>query len=181
MMKQMAFTIKHEIRGRMRIHLSAGRMTIRQADLFSFYLSSLPQVKEAKVYERTGDAVIVYAGERSELIRQILQFRFDDEALKELVPKNSGRAINQEYEEKLVEKVLIKLFTKVFLLAPIRAVHTFFSAIPFLWKGIKTAVRGKLAVEVLDAAAIGISMFRKDFATASSVSFLLGIGEILEE
>ena len=85
----------------MRIHLSAGRMTIRQADLFSFYLSSLPQVKEAKVYERTGDAVIVYAGERSELIRQILQFRFDDEALKELVPKNSGRAINQEYEEKL--------------------------------------------------------------------------------
>ena len=103
-MKQMAFTIKHEIRGRMRIHLSAGRMTIRQADLFSFYLSSLPQVKEAKVYERTGDAVIVYAGERSELIRQILQFRFDDEALKELVPKNSGRAINQEYEEKLVKK-----------------------------------------------------------------------------
>ena len=181
MMKQMAFTIKHEIRGRMRIHLSTGRMTIRQADLFSFYLSSLPQVKEAKVYERTGDAVIVYTGERSELIRQVLQFRFDDEALKELVPKNSGRAINQEYEEKLVEKVLVKLFTKVFLPAPIRAVHTFFSAIPFLWKGMKTAVRGKLAVEVLDAAAIGISMFRKDFATAGSIMFLLGIGEILEE
>ena len=165
----------------MRIHLSSGRMSIRQADLFSFYLSSLPQVTAAKVYERTGDAVIVYRGDRKELIDAVLRFRWDDEALNELAPKNSSRSIGREYQEKLVGKILVKLFTRLFLPLPVRAAHTACTAVPFLFRGARCALRGKLAVDVLDAAAIGISMLRRDFGTASSVTFLLGIGEILEE
>ena len=180
-MRPIKFVIRHEIRGRMRIHLSSGRMSIRQADLFSFYLSSLPQVTAAKVYERTGDAVIVYRGDRKELINAVLRFRWDDEALNELVPKNSSRSIGREYQEKLVGKILVKLFTRLFLPLPVRAAHTACTAVPFLFRGARCALRGKLAVDVLDAAAIGISMLRRDFGTASSVTFLLGIGEILEE
>ena len=180
-MRPIKFVIRHEIRGRMRIHLSSGRMSIRQADLFSFYLSSLPQVTAAKVYERTGDAVIVYRGDRKELINAVLRFRWDDEALNELAPKNSSRSIGREYQEKLVGKILAKLFTRLFLPLPVRAAHTACTAVPFLFRGARCALRGKLAVDVLDAAAIGISMLRRDFGTASSVTFLLGIGEILEE
>ena len=180
-MRPIKFVIRHEIRGRMRIHLSSGRMSIRQADLFSFYLSSLPQVTAAKVYERTGDAVIVYCGDRKELIGAVLRFRWDDEALNELAPKNSSRSIGREYQEKLVGKILVKLFTRLFLPLPVRAAHTACTAVPFLFRGARCALRGKLAVDVLDAAAIGISMLRRDFGTASSVTFLLGIGEILEE
>ena len=180
-MRPIKFVIRHEIRGRMRIHLSSGRMSIRQADLFSFYLSSLPQVTAAKVYERTGDAVIVYRGDRKELIGAVLRFRWDDEALNELTPKNSSRSIGREYQEKLVGKILVKLFTRLFLPLPVRAAHTACTAVPFLFRGARCALRGKLAVDVLDAAAIGISMLRRDFGTASSVTFLLGIGEILEE
>ncbi len=180
-MRPIKFVIRHEIRGRMRIHLSSGRMSIRQADLFSFYLSSLPQVTAAKVYERTGDAVIVYRGDRKELINAVLRFRWDDEALNELAPKNSSRSIGREYQEKLVGKILVKLFTRLFLPLPVRAAHTACTAVPFLFRGARCALRGKLAVDVLDAAAIGISMLRRDFGTASSVTFLLGIGEILEE
>ena len=180
-MRPIKFVIRHEIRGRMRIHLSSGRMSIRQADLFSFYLSSLPQVTAAKVYERTGDAVIVYRGDRKELIGAVLRFRWDDEALNELAPKNSSRSIGREYQEKLVGKILVKLFTRLFLPLPVRAAHTACTAVPFLFRGARCALRGKLAVDVLDAAAIGISMLRRDFGTASSVTFLLGIGEILEE
>ena len=180
-MRPIKFVIRHEIRGRMRIHLSSGRMSIRQADLFSFYLSSLPQVTAAKVYERTGDAVIVYRGDRKELIDAVLRFRWDDEALNELAPKNSSRSIGREYQEKLVGKILVKLFTRLFLPLPVRAAHTACTAVPFLFRGARCALRGKLAVDVLDAAAIGISMLRRDFGTASSVTFLLGIGEILEE
>ena len=180
-MRPIKFVIRHEIRGRMRIHLSSGRMSIRQADLFSFYLSSLPQVTAAKVYERTGDAVIVYRGDRKELIGAVLRFRWDDEALNELAPKNSSRSIGREYQEKLVGKILVKMFTRLFLPLPVRAAHTACTAVPFLFRGARCALRGKLAVDVLDAAAIGISMLRRDFGTASSVTFLLGIGEILEE
>ncbi len=41
--------------------------------------------------------------------------------------------------------------------------------------------QGKIEVPVLDATAIGVSIFRGDLSTAGSVMFLLGIGELLEE
>ena len=73
------FTVKHDIKGRIRIHLTRGRLSVRQADLFSFYLASLPQVTAAKVYERIGDAAITYTGSKEDLIAEILRFSFDDE------------------------------------------------------------------------------------------------------
>ena len=102
------FTVKHEIRGRIRIHLTRGRLSIRQADLFSFYLASLPQVTAAKVYERIGDAAISYTGTKEDLIAEILKFSFDDEKLNELVPTTGTRALNQEFQEKLVTKCLTR-------------------------------------------------------------------------
>ena len=98
------FTVKHEIKGRIRIHLTRGRLSIRQADLFSFYLASLPQVTEAKVYERIGDAAITYTGTKEDLIAGILKFSFDNEELNEIVPATSTREVNQEFQEKLVTK-----------------------------------------------------------------------------
>jgi len=97
------------------------------------------------------------------------------------VPKNSGRALNREYKEKLVQKVMARAFTKSFLPVPARVVYTAVHSIWYLLKGIRCLLRGKLEVEVLDATAIAVSVLRRDFDTAGSVMFLLGIGELLEE
>ncbi len=156
-------------------------MTIREADLFSYYLSSLPMVKKAVVYERTADAAIVFEGDRQELIRQILQFRCEDETLNEIVPRDSGRALNQKYKEKLLQKAAVRVCTKLFFPAPLRAVCTALQSVRYLAKGIRCLLHRQLDVEVLDAAAISVSMLRMDFDTAGSVMFLLGIGELLEE
>lgn len=156
-------------------------MTIREADLFSFYLSSLPMVKKAVVYERTADAAIVFDGSRQELIDHILQFRYEDRTLDEIVPQESGRALNQEYKEKLLQKLAVRAFTTVFFPAPLRAVYTLLQSLKYLAKGIRCLAERKLEVEVLDATAISVSMLRMDFNTAGSVMFLLGIGELLEE
>lgn len=177
----MKFTVKHEMRGRIRIHLCQNRMTIRQADLFSYYLMSLPMVKEARVYERTADASILYEGDRLELARAIWSFSYEDETLAEMVPKNSGRALNQEYQEKLVQRVLERICTKIFLPAPVRAVYTVLKSVRYLIKGLRCLLKGRLEVEVLDATAITVSIARMDYDTAGSVMFLLGIGELLEE
>lgn len=177
----MKFEIKHELPGRIRIHLRQTKMTIREADLFSFYLSSLPMVKKAVVYERTADAAIVFDGSRQELIDHILQFRYEDRTLDEIVPQESGRALNQEYKEKLLQKLAVRAFTTVFFPAPLRAVYTLLQSLKYLAKGIRCLAERKLEVEVLDATAISVSMLRMDFNTAGSVMFLLGIGELLEE
>lgn len=177
----MKFTIRHEIKGRIRIHLCQNHMTMRQADLLAWFLSNQPMVEEAKVYERTADAVIHFRGERKELIRAILDFTYEDETLNEIVPMDSGRELNQEYQDKLVNQCLERLCTKLFLPAPVRAVYTTIKAIRYVWKGIRCLMKCKIEVEVLDATAIAVSIIRNDFNTAGSVMFLLGIGELLEE
>ena len=177
----MKFVIKHEIKGRIRLHMAQRQMSISQADLLQYYLTTLPQVKTAKVYERTCDAVVRYEGDKKSLLEGIRKFSYADKKLAELTPKHTGRALNQEYKEKLIRKVLVKAFTKTFFPAPLNALYTAAQAIPYLWKGVRCLAKGKLEVEVLDATAITVSMARSDVNTAGSIMFLLGIGGLLEE
>ena len=177
----MKFVIRHEIRGRVRVHFYQKEMSIRQADLLHYYLCTLPGVKAVRVYERTADAAVVYEGSRREILEGIQGFSYDNERIRELVPKNSGRALNREYKERLVQKVMARAFAKSFLPPPVRAVYTAVRSIRYLLKGIRCLLRGKLEVEALDATAIAVSVLRRDFDTAGSVMFLLGIGELLEE
>ena len=177
----MKFVIKHEMKGRIRLHMAQRQMSIRQADLLQYYLTTLPQVKAAKVYERTCDAVVRYEGDRKRLLEGIQKFSYADEKLMELAPKHTGRALNREYKEKLIRKVLVKALTKTFFPSPLNALYTAVQAVPYLWKGIRCLANGRLEVEVLDATAITVSMARSYVNTAGSIMFLLGIGGLLEE
>ena len=177
----MKFVIKHEIRGRLRFHLFQKRMTVRQADMLQYYLTALPGVKSAKVYELTADAAVVYEGDREAIIRAVRHFSYENEGTAGLVPANSGRALNAEYKSRLVGKILLRAFTKLFLPAGIRAAYNSLQAVRYLAKGGRCLLKRRLEVEVLDATAIGVSLLRRDFDTAGSVMFLLGVGELLEE
>lgn len=177
----MKFIIKHEIRGRLRIHVCQPNMTFRQADLFHYYLTELPGVTFAKVYERTADAVICYEGDRESILCGLKKFTYQNNRLEEVVPKNSGRELNREYREKLVVKIGGRMFRKIFLPYTWRAIYNMFQGARYIGRGIKCLAKRKLEVEVLDGTAIAVSLLRCDFETAGSVMFLLGIGELLEE
>lgn len=177
----MKFIIKHEMKGRVRVHLCQKEMSVRQADLAHYYLCTLPGVTGAKVYERTGDAVVVYKCSREEVLEGIRRFSYENDRLEELVPKNSGRELHSKYREKLIIRVAIKIFTDVYLPMPIRTAYTLFHAVRYILKGIRHLAKCSLKVEVLDATAIAVSIVRRDFSTAASVMFLLGLGELLEE
>lgn len=177
----MKFYIKHESRGRIRIHLAQKRMSSVQAETLLYYLQNQNQVSFAKVYDRTGDAVICYEGERAAVIRMIQLFHYEEVELPTGLLESSGRALNSEYQEKLISKVIYHFGRKWLLPAPIRAIYTTVVSVKYIWKGIQTLAQGKIEVPVLDATAIGVSMLRGDYGTAGSVMFLLGVGELLEE
>ena len=177
----MKFYIKHESRGRIRIHLAQKRMSSVQAETLLYYLQNQNQVSFAKVYDRTGDAVICYEGERAAVIRMIQLFHYEEVELPSGLLESSGRALNNEYQEKLISKVIYHFGRKWLLPAPIRAIYTTVVSVKYIWKGIQTLAQGKIEVPVLDATAIGVSMLRGDYGTAGSVMFLLGVGELLEE
>ena len=177
----MKFIIKHEIRGRIRIHAAQNRMSAVQADTLAYYVGNLEGVTSVKVQERVQDAVICYTGDREELILALKQFAYDKVEVPDQVLASSSRALNSEYWEKLVTAVVLRAGSKMFLPYSIRSVITAVKSVKYLWNGVRTLARGKLEVPVLDGTAIGVSVFRGDMDTASSVMFLLGIGEILEE
>ena len=156
-------------------------MSSVQAETLLYYLQNQNQVSFAKVYDRTGDAVICYEGERAAVIRMIQLFHYEEVELPTGLLESSGRALNNEYQEKLISKVIYHFGRKWLLPAPIRAIYTTVVSVKYIWKGIQTLAQGKIEVPVLDATAIGVSMLRGDYGTAGSVMFLLGVGELLEE
>ncbi len=177
----MKFAIRHEIKGRMRIHLSQKRMTCEQADTFLYFLENLKMVTSAKVYEQTADAAIFYSGSREELIEKIRGFSYEKTEVPAEVLQNSGRQLNAYYKEKLIMMVVWRGFKQLFVPQPIRTALTVIKSVKYIWKGIKTLMQRKLEVPVLDATAIAVSILWGDTGTAGSVMFLLGIGELLEE
>ena len=177
----MRFCIKHEMKGRLRIHIIQNRMTYAEADTLSWYLEEQENVTEVKVYERTADAVICYKGEREEILTVLKQFSYEKAEVPETVLSSSGRQLNEEYKERLITKTVLHYGSKLFLPMPVRAVITSVKSVKYIWKGIRCLAHGRLEVPVLDATAISVSLFRKEFATEGSVMFLLGIGEIIEE
>ncbi len=177
----MKFTIRHEIKGRVRIHIIQNCMTFEQADILQYYLEQQEMVTSAKIQERTSDATICYEGGREELLAVLKKFSYEKTEMPQEYSKNSGREMNRTYWDKLVNKTVLHFGNKLFLPYEIRAGITAVKSVKYLWEGIKTLAHGKIEVPVLDATAIGVSIFRGDIATAGSVMYLLGVGEILEE
>ena len=177
----MKFAIKHEIKGRIRIHLAQKHMTYRQADILQCYLEKQANISKASVYVRTQDVAVVYTGSRDGLIRLLSRFSYETAQVSESALENSGRELNETYKEKLINSVVMRTLNKMFLPYPVRVAITTAKSVKYIYHGVRTLMKGKLEVPVLDATAIGVSMLRGDFNTAGSTMFLLGIGEILEE
>ena len=177
----MKFKIAHTSRGRVRIQVIQKFMTLEQADLLEAYLQTYPKVCQVSVHERTRCAIIRYHGSLDELLPFLRRFSYTAPEVLTLTPSHSSRALNRMYEEKLVGKVVSKVLRTLFLPSPLARIYTLLRSIPYLVRGVRCLLRGKLQVELLDGISIGISMARNDFSTAGSVMFLLGLGELLEE
>ncbi len=176
----MKFIIRHEIKGRMRLHMLQVCMTCEEADILQYYLRKLPQVTDVRVYERTCDVVIRYENGRAKIFQALGEFRYSKVSVPEQVLQSSGRELNAFYQEKLVGRVAVRAVKKLFLPYPVRVVWTVLLSLKYIGKGLGSLAKRRLEVSVLDAAAIGVSVVRGNFGTADSVMFLLGIGELLE-
>lgn len=177
----MKFTIKHESRGRMRVHMEQYRMTYEQADTLLYVIHNHRNVTFVKVYDRTADAVIEYVGDREQIIELLRHFHYESANVPQTVIKTSGRELNNSYQEKLIGSVVWHYSKKLLLPWPIRIALTIGRSVKYIGIGLKCLLQRKIEVPVLDATAITVSLVTKDFSTASSIMFLLGIGELLEE
>lgn len=156
-------------------------MTIEEADKADAYLKSISGIDDVTVYERTGDLIIHYSFDRSELIEILAHFSFENDEVKNIEIVGTARLVQREYEEKLIMTIALRYFRKIFYPLPLRIALAYIKSIKYILNALKSLAKGQLNVSVLDAVAITVSLIRGDFETASSVMFLLKIGEILEE
>lgn len=177
----MKFFIIHEIKGRMRIHAAGNQMTCEQADTLYYYLNQQRFITSVKVRERTQNITLTYTGDKSAVIDALKSFSYEKAKAPDTFLQNSGRKLNDQYWQQIVSKVVLRAGSKLFIPYDIRAVMTTVKSVKYIWRGLKMLAKGRIEVPVLDGTAIGISILRNDYDTASSVMFLLGIGEILEE
>lgn len=181
----MRYIVLHESNKRIRIKTPILNMTYRQADLLEYYLNNLPEIKEAFVNERTGNATVCFINDKVNkeyvLKRVLSEYDENAEEVQALVPEETGRALSRAYQEKLIAKAITHYALKAILPKSVRIVRAIIKSIPFGFKAIKALTFGKLKVETLDGIAVAASILRKDYSTADSVMFLLETGEILEE
>lgn len=181
----MRYVILHRSDRRVRIKTPILNMSVRQADLLEYYLKSVPQIKDAAVDERTGNATITFddpAADKDRILTEALaSYDENSEEVTSLVPEVTGRELNREYQEKLITKIVLHYLSRIILPAPLRAAKAIIKSVPFICSAIKSLSTGKLKVEALDGIAITASLLRRDFSTASSIMFLLETGSILEE
>ena len=177
----MRFTIKHELKRRMRIHLPMERLSFKEADVFEYYLKSFDEIKDAKVYERTADAVVVFDCDRLQVIEIVRRFSFQTVQVPDKVLESSGRELSAEYFDKLVTTVILHYGKRLILPVYIRRIWVILKLFRYIWRGLRTIKNKRLQVELLDAIAITAAVLSGDFNTASSIMFLLKIGDILED
>ena len=177
----MKCVILHESRGRLRIHIEKSRMTLAEADTLEYYLRAADGVKEVKVYDRTRDAVIVFESDRKSVITALARFSFSDENAMSLMPEHTGRELSREFEDKLFFTAAGRAAKLLFLPLPVRSVLSVLCAVKYIKHGLSCLIKGKIEVPVLDATAISVSLLRGDFKTASSIMFMLKLGEILDD
>ena len=174
-------TILHESRGRIRLQLRQKQMTLAQADLLEAWIQGKSWCRQVTVHERTCCVILYYDGTRQTVLNEIRHFSWQEAEQTTALPAHSSRALNREFEEKLVAKVVCKAACTLFLPPPLRIARILWHMIPFVRRGLRCLLRRRVKVELLDALSISISAFRGDFDTAGTVMFLLEVGELLEE
>ncbi len=173
--------VLHESQGRLRVHLCINRMSLHSADVLEYYLRGVVGISDVKVYDRTCDAVVAYSGARADVIKAFAAFSPAKAETEVSIPEHTARALNREFEDKLVSAVLKRFSLKLFLPLPLRSAIAVYHSLHYIKAGLQALIKGRLSVSVLDATAVTVSLLRRDFDTASSVMFMLRLGELLEE
>lgn len=193
----MRFYIVHELvlssGGRMRVRASRG-FDEALAHTLHDGLAALPDVMVESVNPRVGSLLLHYADDasRTACLRLLLEHSLPETADRlpagahrdaaAPMPRPEGSLPDAEAGPPLggFGPLLRFLFVRPFLPVGARVLSSFMGALPFLKKGLASLAQGRLNVDVLDAAAITVSLLRRDFRTVTMLTLLLGLGEALE-
>ncbi|MCR5249633.1 MAG: heavy metal translocating P-type ATPase [Lachnospiraceae bacterium] len=177
----MKIQIRHEIRSRLRVHLPMKRMSFAEADALDLYLQGFSEIKEACIYERTADVAVTYDCDRARVLEVLRSFSFEELPARSDGSESSGRELSAMYRDRIACDIMLHYAKRLVLPWSVRRIWERVKAVRYILRGLRSLKEGKIRVELLDAVAITAAIIIGDYKTASSVMFLLKIGDTLEE
>lgn len=177
----MKYYITSDIPGRIRLRYGQNAFSFECETAVAAYFKALPYVTDAKACCNTGSVLICYSGD---IKNQLLQSARDLQT-RILLPlattdEDNTRDIDAEFKSRIFSVIGWQLFRSYLLPSPIRQIVTVVRALKFMRRGIECLRQRRIGVEVLDASAVAASIAQGNFGTASSIMFLLGIADLLE-
>ena len=184
----MRFRIVYDKPGRLRLRAGAYAFEREYEARIHKACLSEPCVKSVVVRSVNGGLLFEYtakAGDFETSRKQILDFV---SALnpKEL-PECDGeteyqlQALDDGFKASLTGMIARRYLMRWFVPLPIRTAITVVRGLRYVARGISTLMSGNLTVDVLDGAAIGASLLQKNYESAGTVMFLLGVSGLLED
>ena len=178
----MQYQIVRRQSGFLRLRLGKYVFTKEQGYGLSTLLLAHSGVREVHTNHLNGGIQITYDGDiEAELLQRLATLRQADLVDGALDTRLQREALDREFRTKLIQKIAWRLARKAFL--PTLAYNAFvcWRARHFLMLGMRALRHRRMSVEVLDAAAIGVSLGAGQFGTASSIMFLLSLSDLLLE
>ena len=174
----MRFTPVYDAHNRLRVRCGDYAFTKEQACGIAELLGSLDFVEHAESNWRTGSILVMYRdGARQQVLDAVSALDRSSLPEKELPAVAQADAkFAGDLEKMLVKRVLMRL-----LPLPVRTAITVWNCSKYMIRALDNLLQFRMNVAVLDGTAIGASMFSGNMSTASSVMFLLGLSDLLED
>lgn len=179
----MKYAICYDGPGRLRLRLGQHAFSEEEGWGIASLLRQKSGVERVRTCAQNGSILIYYGKEiaKENLLDLVGKLRRVDIPKVEPTGEEDVQAIDLRFQEKICSMVLRRAAEKLLLPAPLQICKTCLRAVPFLWHGLQSLLHGRMNVNVLDAAAIGASMLKRSFSSASSIMFLLSFSDILED
>lgn len=179
----MKYAICYDGPGRLRLRLGQYAFSEEEGWGIASLLRQKIGVERVRTCAQNGSILIYYGKDiaKETLLDTVGKLRRTDIPKVEPTGEEDVQAIDLRFQEKICSMVLRRAAEKLLLPVPLQICKTCFRAVPFLWHGLRSLLHGRMNVNVLDAAAIGASMLKRSFSSASSIMFLLSFSDILED
>ena len=172
----MTFNILHRSSKRFRVRASF-RCTVYVQEYLVKLAADFHKIKHIHFYNDMFSFAIIIDEEGSQEVKDFLN-AVNKDVIREKYLLPPIKPYDTPYS--IVSNALIKrtLF-KLLLPAPIKIFVTVYRSLAYIKEAFSSLIKGQLSMETLDGSAIAISVFTKQFGMASSIMFMLELGEQL--
>lgn len=184
MSRHISLTLIHHTHNRARFVYVCPKGSAIQALILRVELEKIPYITSVRINDILHNIIITYHGDLRMIEREIFAL------LHKLITSSDKKTSSESYlalRDEIPSSMEVARSATALVSEPLlptntlKSVFSFVACAPILLSGAKEVFSQGITSRVLEAMAIAISLYRRDYRTANSTNFMLTLGEYIEE